>query len=133
GFVATPDDLGHHGLAGRAHSEKLLEVAHEDHGADHDQVPLRHCYRADPIIPVAGRPPGDHAVDVRNQHVSIFAVGAPQIHHGRLLSLAAIRDVPVPGDQPEQQAELFVTAPTELTLAGLDEQLIARLQILELD
>src|SRR6185503_11467253 len=120
-FIAAPDDLRDGGLAGRADPKKLLEVSHEDHGADHDQVPLRNRNGAHAVVPRPGCPPGDHAVDIGNQDIGIVAIGAPQVYYRRLLSLAAIGDVSIPGDQPEQHAEIFIAASAELTFARLNE------------
>src|SRR5580704_16607612 len=79
------------------------------------------------------RPLGEERVHVRHNFLRVRAVCAPKVDYGGALSFATIREMPVAGDESEEHAELFFATAAELTLARLHQELIAGLQILQLD
>src|SRR5256886_17089971 len=102
----------------------VLEHPRQDHRTDHDQIALRHRYRADVVLPPLFSPARDQRVDVGDDLLRIVAVLAPEIPYCRVLALAA-REVPVPGGKSQQRAELLAATAAELPLPRLHQELIA--------
>src|SRR6202795_4868588 len=70
---------------------------------------------------------------MRNDSVGDGAIGSPQIDDRGLLALAAIREMTIACEQAQQLPKFCATTAAELPLSGLNQQLIAGLEILELD
>ena len=130
-LAALPDDLGHLqlGLAGEA---QRAQPARQQRRADRHALALRHRDRRDLMEPPPLLHRAEHPVDEGGHRVRQRPLLVPERDDRRLLAMATVREMPVTGHQAEQAAQFLRALPAELALAGLDQQLVAHLQLGEL-
>ncbi len=126
GLVAAPDDFGHAQL-GRARKAQRSQRPRQQNRANAHVVAFGHRHRGHLVAPGSGRQAGDQGVDDARDQFSQDAFFVPQVDADRFLPFAAVGEVPVAGDQAEQQAQFLAAFWPELSLARLHPEFVAYL------
>src|SRR5688572_32353706 len=111
----------------------MLQEAGKQHRTHEDMISLGDGGRDDAVDARRQRKAFDDPVDVAGHLGCKLAIFAPEIDDGRILSFTAVCEVAIARNKADQEADLAVALATDLPLSGLNQQLITRFDVLELD
>ena len=90
-----------------------------EHRPDEHHVALGHGHRLDRIVTRCRGKPRDEPIDRLADRIGQHPLFVPKRQDGRLLALAAVREVAVASDEPEEQPERFTALRAELPFRRL--------------